>query len=96
MKRIDLENNEKLFKSDYEDVTLYTESFEVGAKAWVVDKNYIENEVSEVADMVVVYAARRKKDNSAMLPYAGYYCVSGEFVIDDDIICVFLDSTEDI
>ncbi len=100
-KRDRLKNNSKLFESDYDDMILYVESFEVGAKAWVVNKNYIEDEVPEVEDMVVVYALRRKDDpkkydefaddDNLMLAYNGDFDVSGEFVTDDDIIYIFLE-----
>lgn len=99
-KREWLKNNSKLFESDYDNMILYVESFDVGAKAWVVNKDYIENEVPEVEDMVIAYAIHRKDDpekydefaddDNLMLAYNGDFDVSGEFVLDDDIVYIFL------
>lgn len=100
-KREWLKNNSKLFESNYDNMILYAESFEIGAKAWVVNKDYIEDEVPEVEKMKVVFALHRKDDedkydefaddDNLMLAYDGDYDVSGEFVLDDDIIYVFLE-----
>lgn len=100
-KREWLKNNPKLFESDYNDMILYVESFEVGAKAWVVNKNYIEDELPEVEDMVIVHAIHRRDDeekydefaddDNLMIAYNGDFGVSGEFVLDDDIVYVFLE-----
>lgn len=105
MKRTELENNKKLIESDYDDMTLYVESFKVGARAWVVNKNYIEEETEEVEDMVVAYAFHRRDDeekydsyadeDNLMMAYDSDYDVSGEFITDDDIVYVFLNGTEE-
>ena len=104
MKRTELENNKKLIESDYNDMTLYVESFKVGAKAWVVNKNYIEEGTEEVEDMVVVCAIHRKDDPEKYdgFPENSYltlacdrdFDTSGEFVLDDDIVYVYLDYAE--
>lgn len=99
-KREWLKNNSKLFESDYDNMILYVESFEFGAKAWVVNKNYIEDEIPEVEEMIVACAIHRKDnpekydeyadDDNLMLAFNGAFDVSGEFVLDDDIVYVFL------
>ena len=106
MTRENLEKNEKLFVSDYDNMILYAESFEVGAKAWVVNKDYIEDEVPEVEEMKVAFALHRRdserkydklasKDN-LMSAYRGDFCCSGEFVTNDDIIYVFFDTAPQV
>ena len=97
--RVWLKNNSKLFETDYDNMILYVESFEVGAKAWVVNKDYIEDEVPEVEEMKVVHAIFRSENSKEydeldacgfMTAYNGDFNASGEFVLDDDIIYVFL------
>jgi hypothetical protein len=90
--------DDELFFTDYDDMDLYTESFEIGSKAWKVNKE--ENAETEIDEMKLVHMYSRNNDtewyddiceNDEFIDvYNGEYDVSGEFILDNDCVyCYF-------
>lgn len=110
MTKLELEQNQKLFFTDYDDMDLYAEKLQVGARAWQVNKNFVEEEIDEVEELEIVYCIYRSNDmeeydgictvDGFVDAYKGDFCVSGEFITDDDCVYVYFkyaeESEEDI
>lgn len=93
--RRELENNTKLFVSRYDDMILYTEGFETGAMAWVID----EEKDGAIYILQVVKCIRRSDnirtyDNMTdddLLRHCNTFEYTGEFITDNDTYYVFFD-----
>lgn len=106
MTKLELEQNQKLFFTEYEDMILYAEKLEVGARAWKVNKNFIDKERDEVDELKIMHSIYRS-DNTKEYDricaidgfidaYNDYFDASGEFITDDDCVYVYFEYFDSI